>query len=213
MSSIIKDMIFLDFKQIGNVYYELIYSYIFSIFYRIFKVFDYLMTKYERKYFVYSKGSNTPYLIKYNILFNNTTNPYFNICLHHFIDNDGKGGYCDLHDHCCNYISLNLFGEYMEKEFIYDKNKNIIGITNNKVNNFFPFTKTVINKATHCHSISLVDDKPCLLFIVSFKETREPGFWIKNKSNNYLNNDNNYEWISFKEYYDNHIYCKKAILE
>ena len=193
-------MMMFDFKN--NIYNNFI-SFITNFNNKIFNYFDNFMISNKRKYFVYSKGSETPYLIKYNVLFNNNSAP-FNIMLHKFIDNDKD---TNLHDHDRDYYTINLLGSYHETEFVYNKEKKIIGRVKNIVNNNLNFLNPKYSHATHCHSISLVNNKPCWLMLINFKKYREAGFWVKKNTEN----NQEYNWESFKDYYGKHKYCECVV--
>lgn len=82
------------------------------------------------------------------------------VYLHNFVGNDWSR---DLHDHPKRFISIGLWGRYLEET---PKGKRIYRA---------PWIRTF--KAEHRHRLSLIDRKPCWTLVIVLKSTRQWGFW------------------------------------
>jgi hypothetical protein len=84
---------------------------------------------------------------------------HFGVYLHHFVNDDWS---LDLHDHPKRFISIGLFGWYIETTPSGDKIYRA------------PWVRTF--PATHIHRLS-VPSKNCWTLVIVLKPVREWGFW------------------------------------
>lgn len=97
------------------------------------------------------------YLYRWIVL----STPWFKTYLHHFVGNDWSR---DLHDHPKRFISIGLWGWYIE-EYGYDHQQRIYRA---------PWLRTFA--ATHIHRLT-VPSKNCWTLVIVLKTVREWGFW------------------------------------
>jgi hypothetical protein len=93
------------------------------------------------------------------------------IYLHHFVGDD----WClDLHDHPKRFISIGLWGRYVEEtpEAGYSY---LYGALRAQRVYRAPWIRTF--PAHHVHRISLIDGRPCWTLVVVLKTVRPWGFW------------------------------------
>lgn len=93
------------------------------------------------------------------------------VYLHHFVGDDWAR---DLHDHPKRFISIGLWGAYIEEtpagETLY----------------VAPWVRTF--PATHIHRLRLLGGRPCWTLVIVLREVRRWGFWQGSR------------WIHWKEY-------------
>ena len=84
----------------------------------------------------------------------------FGIYLHHFVGDDWSR---DMHDHPKRFISIGLWGRYLEQtprgERIYRA----------------PWARTF--PADHIHRLRMIDGGECWTLVIVLKATRQWGFW------------------------------------
>ena len=93
------------------------------------------------------------------------------VYLHHFVGDDWTR---DLHDHPKRFISLGLWGRYVEETPNGERIWRAPWIRS------FP--------ATHRHRLRLIDRHPCWTLVIVLKNQRAWGFW------------HNGEWIPWRSY-------------
>jgi hypothetical protein len=86
------------------------------------------------------------------------------VYLHHFVGDDWAR---DLHDHPKRFVSVGLFGSYVEESPIGERVYRA------------PWIRTF--PATHIHRLRLINKKPCWTIVIVLKAVREWGFWHENK--------------------------------
>lgn len=90
------------------------------------------------------------------------------VYLHHFVGDDWS---FDLHDHPKRFISVGLWGAYVEwrKEgrFVHAQVYSA------------PWIRTF--PATHIHRIELIDRRPCWTLVIVLKTVRPWGFWHRDE--------------------------------
>lgn len=84
----------------------------------------------------------------------------FAIYLHHFVGDDWA---LDQHDHPKRFVSIGLWGRYIEET------------PNGERTWRAPWIRSW--PATHIHRLRLIDQKPCWTLVLVFKPVREWGFW------------------------------------
>lgn len=87
----------------------------------------------------------------------------FSIRLHHWISSDDQRNF---HDHPWWYLTLVLKGGYVDRNPQGSKRRTIGSL------DFYP--------ATHQHTV-LVDPKGCWTLLITGRESRTWGFWVKGK--------------------------------
>lgn len=129
-----------------------------------------------------TRGDNRPYLIRKNLF----ECKYFSIKVHTMLDSDDA---C-LHDHPWSFITFILKGGYVERyvykwvnlsnyepnihgsNIIIDADNNRIGLITTKI--IHPFTLHY-RPANWTHSLEI--HQQCKTFVITFKKTRQWGFW------------------------------------
>jgi hypothetical protein len=101
-------------------------------------------------------GRCDTYLYRWALL---TVKKRFSVYLHHFVGNDWSR---DLHDHPKRFISIGLWGSYVEETPFYT------------VGYRAPWIRTF--PATHIHRLT-VPSKNCWTLVIVLKPVREWGFW------------------------------------
>lgn len=104
----------------------------------------------------------------------------FGIYLHHFVGDDWSR---DLHDHPKRFISIGLWGRYIEEtphlEFYYDGKPHAHLPPSRLVSQdrlyVAPWVRTF--PATHVHRLRLVDGQDCWTLVIVLRAVREWGFW------------------------------------
>ena len=85
---------------------------------------------------------------------------WFNVYLHHFVGDDWS---YDMHDHPKRFISIGLWGRYIEEtphgEKLYRA----------------PWIRTF--PAHHIHRLRMVDGSTCWTLVITLKTVRPWGFW------------------------------------
>lgn len=97
------------------------------------------------------------------------------IYLHHFVGDDWSR---DLHDHPKRFISIGLWGAYLEETFLpgakecpcENRNEHLVGSVYRA-----PWIRTF--PAEHTHRIRLIDGRPCWTLVIVLKTVRPWGFW------------------------------------
>lgn len=84
----------------------------------------------------------------------------FQIYLHHFVGDDWSR---DLHDHPKRFISIGLWGRYVEENPRGERTYQA------------PWIRTF--PATHIHRLRLIDKRPCWTMVIVLKAVRPWGFW------------------------------------
>jgi len=120
------------------------------------------------------------YLHRWTLL---TFGPY-SVYLHHFVGDDWS---FDLHDHPKRFISIGLWGSYVEETPTRDRP----GFLDHTIYRA-PWVRTF--PATHIHRIRLTgpfnDRRPCWTLVIVLRAVRAWGFWHDG------------EWIPWREYVD-----------
>lgn len=126
---------------------------------------------------VIKREDEKDYLIRYTICNNN----WFSIKIHHLLISDD---YC-LHDHPWHFYSLILKGGYYEHTPVKDQHKNILTKTfDSRFDSIMrkwykPFS--FLSRPAHwIHRLELPEGKDCWTFVITFKKTKEWGFFTEN---------------------------------
>lgn len=99
--------------------------------------------------------------------------------LHHFVGDDWSR---DLHDHPKRFISIGLWGRYIEEVMRPDS----FTTATREVMYCAPWIRTF--PAHHIHRIRLVDGRPCWTVVLVLRTVRRWGFWHAGN------------WIPWREY-------------
>lgn len=99
--------------------------------------------------------------------------------LHHFVGDDWS---LDLHDHPKRFVSIGLWGGYIEETMRPDSFSTATALRVYLA----PWVRTF--PANHVHRIALIDGKPCWTLVVVLKTVRAWGFWHRG------------EWIPWRKY-------------
>ena len=92
----------------------------------------------------------------------------FSVYLHHFVGDDWS---LDLHDHPKRFISIGLWGWYLEETPVLFGGENpFVKVTKYQA----PWIRTF--PATHIHRLS-VPSRNCWTIVIVLKPVREWGFW------------------------------------
>jgi len=110
--------------------------------------------------------NNETYLYRWILV----TAKKFSVYLHHFVGDDWSR---DLHDHPKRFISIGLWGSYIEET---PSGKHVFNA---------PWIRSF--PAEHIHRLT-VPSKSCWTLVIVMKKTREWGFW------------NNGVWVHWREY-------------
>lgn len=94
----------------------------------------------------------------------------FSVYLHHFVGDDWSR---DLHDHPKRFISIGLWGWYIEETPFFNTPSGIYTLTKTKKYHA-PWIRTF--PATHIHRLT-VPSKNCWTLVIVLKPVREWGFW------------------------------------
>lgn len=94
----------------------------------------------------------------------------FGIYLHHFVGDDWSR---DLHDHPKRFISIGLWGRYIEET------PDMYGTGTDPRLFTAPWIRSF--PATHIHRLSLINKKPCWTLVIVLTAVREWGFWHDGK--------------------------------
>lgn len=97
------------------------------------------------------------------------------VYLHHFVGDDWSR---DLHDHPKRFISIGLWGRYVEETFRpgAEHCPCELGHEHKRETVFrAPWIRTF--PANHIHRLSLVDGRPCWTLVIVLKSVRRWGFW------------------------------------
>lgn len=87
------------------------------------------------------------------------------VYLHHFVGDDWS---FDLHDHPKRFVSIGLWGRYVEQT-------PSVGVVVQERTYRAPWFRTF--PAHHIHRIRLIDGRPCWTLVVVLKTVRPWGFW------------------------------------
>lgn len=90
------------------------------------------------------------------------------VYLHHFVGDDWSR---DLHDHPKRFISIGLWGRYVEESMRRDSFSTATMSREYRA----PWIRTF--PAAHIHRLRLVDGRPCWTLVIVLKTTRSWGFW------------------------------------
>lgn len=93
------------------------------------------------------------------------------IYLHHFVGDDWSR---DLHDHPKRFISIGLWGRYVE-ETPYRGNSEWAKLGPVLKTYRAPWIRSF--PATHIHRLRLIGGRPCWTLVIVLKATRSWGFW------------------------------------
>ena len=137
--------------------------------------------KFESKFLwikkkVITRWNRKPYLIRYTLM----TTPWFSVKIHKILESDD---YC-LHDHPWSFLSIVLKNGYTEYSF--GKNLGYVKYPGEKMR--APFKKQIkapailFRRANWAHRLEI--DKPATTLVITFKKTRQWGFfttkgWVK----------------------------------
>ena len=102
------------------------------------------------------------------------------IYIHKFLHDDCA----DLHCHPNGFISIGLWGKYLEEAWVPSEKDSILKTYT------APFFRRV--KASHTHRISLIDNKPCWTLVFMGPKIREWGFY------KFINGKR--KWLHWKSY-------------
>lgn len=137
-----------------------------------------------------------PYLIRWTVL----SNKWFSLKFHKILMSDEEVP----HDHPWSYISVILWGSYIEERFLKSKchkpnpfNYNtppIIAEKTYTLSKLYKVGSILWRKGDKLHRLILPNGKFCLTMVITFKKWREWGFMTKDK------------WIHNAEYLNNSIY-------
>lgn len=94
------------------------------------------------------------------------------VYLHHFVGDDWSR---DLHDHPKRFVSIGLWGCYIEEVMRSDS---FSTVTIERVYSA-PWIRTF--PAQHIHRLRLIDRKPCWTLVIVLKTSRRWGFWHDGK--------------------------------
>lgn len=97
--------------------------------------------------------------------------PWFSVYLHHFVGDDWSR---DMHDHPKRFISIGLWGRYVEET------------PRGETRYYAPWLRTF--PAEHIHRIRLPEGATCWTLVIVLKATRPWGFWSGGK------------WIPWRQY-------------
>lgn len=107
----------------------------------------------------------------------------FSVYLHHFVGDDWS---LDLHDHPKRFISIGLWGRYVEQSMQplrFWRTQYYDGLIQQlrEVERTYraPWVRTF--PATHIHRLQLIDGKPCWTLVIVLKPVRPWGFWHDGK--------------------------------
>lgn len=95
----------------------------------------------------------------------------WSVYLHHFVGDDWTR---DLHDHPKRFISIGLWGRYVEETLVGERVWRAPWIRS------FP--------AVHRHRLKLIDRRQCWTLVIVLKAERDWGFWSKGR------------WVQWREY-------------
>lgn len=108
---------------------------------------------------------------------------WFKVYLHHFV---ADGWSLDFHDHPKRFLSIGLWGRYIEEMPCRLHGAECWPAFNREHRYRAPWIRTF--PANHIHRLRLIDGKPCWTLVVVFKTVREWGFWHAG------------EWIQWRKY-------------
>jgi hypothetical protein len=93
------------------------------------------------------------------------------VYLHHFVGDDWSR---DLHDHPKRFISIGLWGSYLEETMTPPSGPSAISILDERRYRA-PWLRTF--PAHHIHRIRLIDGRPCWTLVIVLRTVRKWGFW------------------------------------
>lgn len=108
------------------------------------------------------------------------------VYLHHFVGDDWSR---DLHDHPKRFISIGLWGRYVEETFNPGAQACPCDLKHEHVRTRVyraPWLRTF--PAEHIHRIRLIDGKPCWTLVIVLRTVRKWGFW------------SNGQWVPWRAY-------------
>lgn len=88
--------------------------------------------------------------------------------LHHFVGDDWSR---DLHDHPKRFISIGLWGRYLEEVMRGDSFSTTTTVHEYRA----PWVRTF--PAEHIHRLQLIDGRPCWTLVIVLRTVRKWGFW------------------------------------
>lgn len=97
------------------------------------------------------------------------------IYLHHFVGDDWS---LDLHDHPKRFVSIGLWGRYVE-ETPATPPGSVYPLMNVRQMFIAPWIRTF--PATHVHRISLIHGRPCWTLVLVLRTSRPWGFWHQHR--------------------------------
>ena len=115
---------------------------------------------------------DTPYLTRYYLL----DKKWMQICIHVFHRSD----FDDMHDHPWNFLSIILWGGYLEETMGYKRRR--------QRKRVWP-GMFLFRRATHRHRVVLKNEKKAVSLVFMGPYIREWGFFTRNG------------WIHFKKYF------------
>lgn len=133
-------------------------------------------------------GRCATYLVRWTLL---KIGKDIGVYLHHFVGDDWS---LDLHDHPKRFVSIGLWGRYVEHtprlKFIPGGDPNGI-VPNSRLATWkrvyrAPWIRTF--PAEHVHRITLIDKRPCWTLVIVLKAVRPWGFWHRG------------QWIPWRRY-------------
>jgi hypothetical protein len=106
------------------------------------------------------------------------------IYLHHFVGDDWS---LDFHDHPKRFISIGLWGQYVE-----ETPGTVAGSVYPQPNCARVYTAPWLRTfpATHVHRIRLIDNRPCWTIVIVLRTQRPWGFWHQHR------------WVPWRTYVD-----------
>lgn len=113
-------------------------------------------------------GRCATYLVRWTLL---KIGRHRGVYLHHFVGDDWS---LDLHDHPKRFISIGLWGEYLEHTPIVAHSRAFGTVTTSRRYRA-PWVRTF--RAEHTHRITLINGRPCWTLVIVLKTVRPWGFW------------------------------------
>lgn len=119
---------------------------------------------------VITREDGKPYMIRRTLF----TCPWFSIKLHKILISD----YDCLHDHPWAFLSLILWGGYVEHREVHKAGKNAVHAVPIVITRIYHPGTLLYRAAQSKHKLEI--HQPCWTLVVTFKKTREWGFWTPN---------------------------------
>ena len=98
------------------------------------------------------------------------------VYLHHFVGDDGAR---DLHDHPKKFISIGLWGSYIEETPYIDHTGSASTVLVNRTRYRAPWVRSF--PPEHKHRLILEPNKTCWTLVIVGSPKREWGFWVRGK--------------------------------